>query len=193
MEQAREWIQSAMLSVTYSPCWRGNPPDDSFVSPALFLLLANKVDLLGSKDDMSQTTVDAEKALRLAESYGADFAGRIFFWQKIPWIGISLWTKKKQHSPVVICVEMDSPNSKILWKPIFRSQCGNWLERGRNPAKIGQLSLCEIEDGPATIQPTSTAIYNQPAKKWQQIQENENLLPPLKEPYLMMCFCVLRM
>ena len=79
MEQAREWIQSAMLSVTYSPCWRGNPPDDSFVSPALFLLLANKVDLLGSKDDMSQTTVDAEKALRLAESYGADFAGRIFF------------------------------------------------------------------------------------------------------------------
>ena len=65
-----------MLSVTYSPCWRGNPPDDSFVSPALFLLLANKVDLLGSKDHMSQTTVDAEKALRLAESYGADFAGK---------------------------------------------------------------------------------------------------------------------
>ena len=82
MEQAREWIQSAMLSVTYSPCWRGNPPDDSFVSPALFLLLANKVDLLGSKDHMSQTTVDAEKALRLAESYGADFAGRIFFTKK---------------------------------------------------------------------------------------------------------------
>ena len=42
-------------------------PEDAFASPALFLLLANKADLTAA--------VDSRKGAKLADSYGAEFAG----------------------------------------------------------------------------------------------------------------------
>jgi len=42
-------------------------PEDAFASPALLLLLANKADLTAA--------VDSRKGAKLADSYGAEFAG----------------------------------------------------------------------------------------------------------------------
>ena len=53
-----------MLSVTSG--YR-SMPEDAFASPALFLLLANKADLTAA--------VDSRKGAKLADSYGAEFAG----------------------------------------------------------------------------------------------------------------------
>ena len=50
-------------------------PEDAFASPALFLLLANKADLTAA--------VDSRKGAKLADSYGAEFAGIMPYQERI--------------------------------------------------------------------------------------------------------------
>ena len=105
-----------MLSVTSG--YR-SMPEDAFASPALFLLLANKADLTAA--------VDSRKGAKLADSYGAEFAG------------IMPYQERNLHPFVQLHLKS------------FRGQRCNGLEGGGDIGSIDYESLQQTASGTGTV------------------------------------------